>query len=130
MRAIAASVLFFEALVVALAIPVAITLQDADPALAGLGGGLLALSCLVVAGLLRRPYGYRMGWVLQGFVVASGFVVPAMFFLGGLFAVLWAVGLRVGRKGEEVQARLVEEAEAAAAAEPVPPEARDPAEPG
>lgn len=125
MRAIAASVLFFEALVVALAIPVAITLQDTDPLVAGLGGGLLALACLVVAGLLRRPYGYQLGWVLQGFVVASGFVVPAMFFLGGLFALLWAVGLRVGRKGEEVQARLAAEAEAAA-----PPEPDDVAEPG
>jgi hypothetical protein len=50
-----------------------------------------------------------------------------MFFLGGLFALLWAVGLRVGRKGEEIQARLAAEAEAEAAA---PPEPDDGAEPG
>jgi Protein of unknown function (DUF4233) len=113
MRVIAASVLFFEALVVALAIPVAITLSGTDPWTAGVVGGLLALACLAVAGMLRRPYGYRLGWVLQGLVVATGLVVPAMFFLGALFAVLWGVGLQVGRRGEEIHARLAEEAAAA-----------------
>jgi hypothetical protein len=130
MRAIAASVLFFEALVVALAIPVAITLQDVDPLVAGLGGALLALACLVVAGLLQRPYGYRLGWGLQGLVVATGFVVPTMFFLGGLFALLWGVGLRVGRKGEEVHARLAEEAATAAAAGAAHPDPQETDRPG
>jgi hypothetical protein len=106
MRAIAASVLVFEALVVALAIPVAITLSGTDPALAGAGGAAIALACLVVAGMLRRPIGYQLGWGLQAVVIATGFVVPAMFFLGALFAVLWAVGLAVGRKGERIEAEL------------------------
>jgi len=113
MRAIAASVLVFEALVVALAIPVAITLSDTDPVAAIVGGGLVALACLVVAGMLRRPLGYQLGWGLQVVVVATGFVVPAMFFLGALFAVLWGVGLAVGRKGERIEAELRAQAEAA-----------------
>jgi hypothetical protein len=33
---------------------------------------------------------------------ASG--ITAMFIVGGLFAVLWIVGLRVGRRGEELHA--------------------------
>lgn len=115
MRVIAASVLFFEAIVVALAIPVAITLADADPVVAGVGGGLLALACLVTAGLLRRPWGYRLGWALQVLVIACGLVVPVMFVLGAVFALLWGVGLQVGRKGEAVHAQLAAEA---AAAEP------------
>jgi hypothetical protein len=106
MRAIAASVLVFEALVVALAIPVAITLSGTNPVLAGVGGAAIALGCLVVAGLLRRPIGYQLGWGLQGVVIATGFVVPAMFFLGTLFALLWGVGLAVGRKGERIEAEL------------------------
>jgi hypothetical protein len=104
MRAIAASVLVFEAVIVVLAIPVAIALGGVDATAAGLGGTILALACLLTAGLLRYPWGYTVGWVLQGLLVASGFVVTAMFFLGALFALLWYVGLRVGRRGEQVRA--------------------------
>ncbi|HVQ87690.1 MAG TPA: DUF4233 domain-containing protein, partial [Actinomycetes bacterium] len=104
MRAIAASVLVFEAIIVVLAIPVAIDLGGVDAAAAGFGGAALALACLLTAGLLRYPWGYAVGWVLQGLLVLSGFVVTAMFILGALFTVLWAVGLRVGRRGEELRA--------------------------
>lgn len=103
-RPIAASILVFEAIIVLLAIPVAITLGDVDPAIAGLGGGALALACVVTAGLLRYAWGYAIGWVLQGVLIASGFVVTAMFILGTLFGALWVVGLRVGRRGEELRA--------------------------
>lgn len=104
MRPIAASILVFEAIIVVLAIPVAISLGGVDPTVAGVGGGLLALACFATAGLLSRPWGYGVGWALQVVLVASGFVVTAMFILGGLFAVLWWVGLRVGRRGEELRA--------------------------
>ena len=104
MRPIAASVLVFEAIIVCLAIPVAIDLGGVEPAVAGVGGAALAGACLVTAGLLRFSWGYTIGWVLQLIVVLSGFVVTAMFLLGGLFAILWAVGLRVGRRGEELRA--------------------------
>lgn len=104
MRVIAASVLTFEALIVLLAIPVAVTLGGVEPAVAITGGLVLALLCLLVAGSLSRPWGYRAGWVVQGLVLASGFVVHAMFLVGGLFVALWVVGLRVGRRGEELHA--------------------------
>lgn len=98
MRVLCAAVLAFESVVVALAIPVALTTQDADPWLAGLGGGLLAVSCVVVAGLLRHRWAYVAGTVIQGAAVASGLVVPAMFLLGGVFAVLWGVALYLGSR--------------------------------
>jgi dolichol kinase len=104
MRVIAASVLSFEAIIVVLAIPVAITLGDVDPTVAGVVGGALALACIVVAGMLRRPWGYAAGWVVQVLILLSGFVVHAMFFVGGLFVALWWIGLRVGRQGEELRA--------------------------
>ena len=104
MRPIAASILVFEAIIVILAIPVAISLGDVDATVAGVGGGLLAAACVLTAGMLGRPWGYAVGWVIQGLLIASGFVVTAMFILGGLFAVLWFVGLRVGRRGEALRA--------------------------
>jgi hypothetical protein len=104
MRVIGASVLAFEGLVVLLAIPVAVTLGGVDPTWAISGGVALALACFLVAGSLGRPWGYRAGWVVQGLVLASGFVVTSMFLIGGLFVALWVVGLRVGRRGEELHA--------------------------
>lgn len=110
MRVIAASVLTFEALIVLLAIPVAINLGDVDSTVAITGGVALAVVCLLVAGSLSRPWGYRAGWVVQALVLASGFVVTAMFVVGGLFVVLWVVGLKVGRRGEELHAQRWAEA--------------------
>ena len=104
-RAIAASVLVFEAIVVVLAIPVAISLGDVDPAVAGVGGGVLIALCFLAAALLRTPAGYAIGWGVQVLLILSGFVVTAMFIVGGLFAALWVVGLRVGRRGEELRAQ-------------------------
>src|SRR3954468_12891910 len=60
----------------------------------------LAVGCVLTAGLLGRPWGYAFGWVVQGAVVVSGFWVPVMFFLGGVFALLWWVALSQGARIE------------------------------
>ena len=97
MKRVAATLLVLEAVVVMLAIPVAVVVSDLEPAVAipaGLGIGAL---CVVAAGLVRRGRpGYVLGSLSQVAAIASGFAVPAMFFLGGLFALLWVVLLRIG----------------------------------
>jgi hypothetical protein len=97
MNRVAATLLVLETVVVMLAIPVAVVVSDLEPAVAipaGLGLGVL---CVVAAGLLRRGrLGYVLGSLAQVAAIATGFVVPAMFFLGGLFALLWVVLLRIG----------------------------------
>jgi len=99
-RTLAASTLVFEALVVFFAGLVAKELSSLSAGVAlGLAGGL-ALACLLTAGLLRYPVGYVVGSVLQVAVVATGFWVPVMFFLGAVFAALWFVVLRLGRRVE------------------------------
>ena len=103
MRVIASSVLAFEAVVVLLAIPVAISLGGVDASTAAIVGGALMVLCVLVAGSLGRPWGYTAGWVVQALIVLSGFVVTAMFFVGGLFAALWWIGLVVGRRGEQIR---------------------------
>ena len=105
MNRVAATLLVLEAVVVMLAIPVAVVVGDIEPAVAipaGLGIGLL---CVVSAGLVRRGRpGYVLGSVSQVAAIATGFVVPEMFFLGGLFALLWVVLLRIGPEVDQARA--------------------------
>ena len=50
------------------------------------------------------PLGLRCRRVLQVAVIASGVVVPTMFFLGLVFAVLWFLAMHLGRKVERLDA--------------------------
>lgn len=105
MSRIAATVLCMEAIVIALAIPVATSLSDVDTSAAVTVGLALAVACVVVAGLLRRGrFAYVLGSALQLAVIVLGLVVPAMFVLGAIFAVLWFVALFLGAKVEAAEA--------------------------
>jgi len=68
-------------------------------------GGGLAVLCVLTAGLLGRPLGYALGWLVQALSVALGVVVTPMFFLGLVFAALWAgayvLGARIDREKAE-----------------------------
>ncbi|MDL4777770.1 MULTISPECIES: DUF4233 domain-containing protein [Thermomonosporaceae] len=99
------AVLACEAIVIALAIPVAVSVLNVDGALAGLVCGGLAVVCVLMAGMLRFPWATPAGTVLQLLIIATGFMVPTMFFLGVLFGALWATALWMGRKAEAAAAR-------------------------
>lgn len=105
MRRLAASVLAMEAIVVALALPVAVTMADVGPAVAGTGAGVLIAAVVVVAGLLRYRAAYVAGSFLQVVLIASGVVVSAMYFLGAVFAILWGTALWLGARTYEPDAR-------------------------
>src|SRR5450759_2683286 len=47
-----------------------------------LAGSLLAVLCILDAGLLRRPWGITLGWALQLATFACAFIVPAMLAVG------------------------------------------------
>jgi hypothetical protein len=103
-RGILAAVLVFEGLVVFFATLVAKDLSDVDSTTVWWVGGTAAVACVVLAGLLRRPWGTTVGSVLQILLVAAGFVVPTMFFLGLVFAALWFLGIYLGRRVERQEA--------------------------
>ncbi|MDQ1642346.1 MAG: hypothetical protein QOJ90_1697 [Actinomycetota bacterium] len=104
MRLLAASVLVAEAFVIFFATLVAKDLSDVESSTVWLVGGAGALAALVVAGLLRRPWGYLLGSLLQVLVIAAGLVVPVMFFLGAVFAALWGLAILLGRRVERLRA--------------------------
>jgi Protein of unknown function (DUF4233) len=101
-KRLCATVLIFEAIVIVLSVPVAVHIDHLASHAAWLAGGVAAVAAVVLAGTARRllPVTLVGGSLLQLFVVASGAIVPAMFFLGGIFAALWAVGIWLGYRVE------------------------------
>jgi hypothetical protein len=102
---IAATILSVQTIVVLLAVPVAINIADVSRGAAWLAGGGIALLCILGAATVRRGRpGYVLGTVAQVGSIAAGIVVPAMLILGGIFALLWFVLLRIGPQIEREKA--------------------------
>jgi hypothetical protein len=103
-RGMCAAVLSLEAITLGLTTPVMITVADVDTATALAVGLGLAVACLLVAGMLRGEWAYAIGWLLQLAAIALGVLIPLMFFLGSLFALLWGTAYFLGRKIERERA--------------------------
>lgn len=100
MNRVMLSILIFEAIVFGLAIPGMIQVSALPVGLSfGLGGGAAALA-IIGAGWLRRPGGYPFGWFVQLVAIGLGFATPMMFWVGGIFALLWVVCFALGRRIE------------------------------
>jgi hypothetical protein len=103
-RGMCAAVLCLEAIVLGLTTPVMVTLTDVSTRTALVVGLGLALVCLLLAGMLRGEWAYALGWVVQVAAIGLGFLVPIMFVLGSIFALLWGTAYLLGRKIERERA--------------------------
>lgn len=103
-RMMCAAVLAFESIVLGLATPVLITIEEVSKPVSLTIGLGLALAALVIAGLLRAEWAYFLGFALQLAALALGIVIPAMVVLGLLFGALWTAAYLLGRKIERQQA--------------------------
>ena len=99
-----AAILCLEAIVLGLTTPVMVTLSDVSTRSAMIIGIGLAVVCLLLAGMLRGEWAYALGWVVQVAAIGLGFVVPMMFVLGAIFALLWGSAYFLGRKIERERA--------------------------
>ncbi|MGC0340760.1 DUF4233 domain-containing protein [Streptomyces sp. SLBN-8D4] len=110
MRTLCASTLIGEFFVVGFAALVAMK----DPDLAGSTvwtvSGIAMFLCLALCGMVTRPGGIALGWAFQIALIASGFVIPTMFFMGAIFAALWWASVHYGRKIDEAKARFAAQA--------------------
>jgi hypothetical protein len=103
-RSMCAAVLSLEAIALGLTTPVMISLSDVRPAVAlpvGLG---LAVACVLAAGMLRAEWAYFLGHGIQAAAILLGFLVPVMWVLGPVFALLWGAAYGLGRKIERERA--------------------------
>ena len=128
-RGMCAAIVSMEGLAVALAAPVMISIGGVSAGLAlPLGLGFF-VACILVAGLLRRPWAYWVGWALQVVAIAMGFLIPIMFVVGVIFAVLWGMADILGRKIESERAAAFEAFDRIAAEESTGESAKEEAEP-
>lgn len=103
-RRLCAAILFLEAIAFGLSAPVLISVAGVSTATALLVGIGLAVACLLVAGLLRSPSAYWLGWAIQLAATALGFVVTTMFLIGVIFLALWATAFFLGLRIETERA--------------------------
>jgi Protein of unknown function (DUF4233) len=101
LRRLCASVLVFEAIVLILAVPVAITIEHLGHGVAGGVGGGLALAAVVLAGLVGRVrWALIAGTVLQVLIIVAGIEVSALYVLGVIFAAFWFTGIWMANRLE------------------------------
>ena len=102
MARLSATVLVLEAVVIALTIVPAVKLEHVAPGTAGVVAGVAVVLALILAAVARRRLAVTLvaGSLLQALVIASGVVLPVMYILGGIFALLWATGIWLGHRVE------------------------------
>jgi hypothetical protein len=102
MSRLTATVLLLEAVVIALTGVPAVKLEHVAPLAAGLAVGLAVVAAVVLAAWARRRLAVTLvgGSMLQALVIASGAVLPVMYILGGIFALLWVTGIWLGHRVE------------------------------
>jgi hypothetical protein len=81
---------------------VAIRIDHASPRAAGTAGGVAVVAAVIFAVLARRRLSWALagGSVLQILVIVAGAVVPVLYFLGAIFALLWVIGIWLGHSVE------------------------------
>jgi Protein of unknown function (DUF4233) len=101
-KRLCATVLVMEAIVITLAVPVAVQIGHMTSRHAWLAAGIAVVAAVLLAALARLllPVTLVAGSLLQIFVIVTGVVVPVMYFLGGIFAALWAIGIWLGYRVE------------------------------
>jgi hypothetical protein len=108
MRVMAAAVLAMESILMGFALLIA---KDSASSLQLWLGGLLSLILLLTAGALKRKSGYLLGSILQLCLISYGLVIWHMYYMGSLFLILWVVAISLGRRGEAIKARLIEQSD-------------------
>ena len=104
MKILGASVLIAESMTMGFAILIA--MKNASNA-AIIYGCVVAFLLFVAAGLIRRPGGFAIGWIMQVAMIGFGFVEPSFFIIGVVLIGLWVAAIVVGRKGEAARAALL-----------------------
>lgn len=61
-------------------------------------GLVLAAALLLTPAVLKKPWGYQLGYGLQLLLILVGFALPSMFFVGAAFALAYWFGVTRGAR--------------------------------
>jgi hypothetical protein len=64
-------------------------LRTLPPLEAFVGGAVLVIVLGLATRIVRYPWGVWVGWVLQGLLVATGILPPALYIAAGFFVAMW-----------------------------------------
>lgn len=62
------------------------------------GGAVVGLACIVVAGMITKPWAITAGWVLQVIIAVSAVLVPAILLVVVIFGGMWAYATIMGAR--------------------------------
>lgn len=95
-RRLCSAILLLQSIVLGLTTPVLVQVDELSTPQALVIGLGLAVACLLVAGMLRKPWAYHVGWAIQAGSLALGLFTPVMIALGVIFGLLWYTAVRLG----------------------------------
>lgn len=101
MRLLGSVVLFMEALTTGFAL---LIIRTHHSSLTLIYGAVIAIALILTIGFLKSKVGWLLGSILQIGEISLGWKVTAMWFLGGLFAILWLCAYVIGSRGEALAA--------------------------
>ena len=102
-------VLGLEAVLLFFVVLTAFGLKALPPAAAFGGGAGLVVVLVLVAGLLRYPWGVWLGWAMQALLIATGVFLPIMYFIAAAFAAIWTYCFVKGRQLDRARREITSE---------------------
>lgn len=100
MRSAAMATLIMQLIVIWLGYIGMIQVEGIHLGIAALCCAVASLLCLAGAALLRRSWGYLIGWAAQAATIALGVLTPWMYAMGIIFALIWLTCIVLGRRIE------------------------------
>ena len=106
MKVMGSAILFFEAIVLGLSIPISIVVYDVDKSLTLWVTFLLMLLCILAIGGVRhdRRAAITTGILVQLIIIGTGIWVRPMLFPGVLFLLIWGLAIVLSKKVDEAKA--------------------------
>lgn len=95
-------VLGFESIVVFLAGLTVFGLKSLPPSIPQwwgiVGGAVVGLACIAVAGMITKPWAITAGWVIQVIIAVSAILVPAILLVVVIFGGMWGYATIMGAR--------------------------------